>query len=108
MDILPKLWIHRLMEKQQNHIIVYYQISVISLGLIQFESKQQMFANRVAKKYLMFFPDYLFIDHKWFTISFHNKVNVKTLMWSLILSNLCNNTMFIICIDRTLFVYLNC
>jgi len=31
------------MEKQQNHIIVYYQISVISLGLIQFESKQQMF-----------------------------------------------------------------
>jgi len=43
MDILPKLWIHRLMEKQQNHIIVYYQISVISLGLIQFESKQQMF-----------------------------------------------------------------
>jgi len=38
------------MEKQQNHIIVYYQISVISLGLIQFESKQLMFANRDAKK----------------------------------------------------------
>jgi len=96
------------MEKQQNHIKVYYQISVISLGLIQFESKQQMFANRVAKKYLMFFPDYLFIDHKWFTISFHNKVNVKKLVWSLILSNLCNNTMFIIFIGITLFVYLNC